>query len=497
MIAYWKSPSEIVDGIYIPKFYDPSIDGLLEELQETHNLLTIRTLVSDKSLEVETGHEIGKAAYGTGNTPFVRTSDISNWEIKSAPKQGVSEEIYAEYADKQNVKAHDILMVRDGTYLIGTNCFITKLDAKLVYQSHILKFRILRADRIDPHLFFLALNSSIVRKQIRSIQFTADTIDTIGNRYLDVVIPIPKDSQRNSVLIEGAKKALENRVRGKAFIKQAPALLEEILRTGCGTAIEEFSELDLEADDLDLKQDTVTDEFGHFETFWMSKAAITGRIYLPKYYDPEIADELGALRAHCELRKISELIHDKRLSIKTGDEIGKMAYGTGDIPFLRTSDFANWEIKHDPKQGVSEEIYRSFAEKQDLRAEDVLLVRDGTYLVGSSCIVTEGDTKALYCGGLIKIRSEVPDDMDGYLLLGLLNSYIVKRQIRTKQFTRDVIDTLGQRLSEVVLPIPKSAQLRAQISSIVKNVIDTRMKARRDIRRLSKDLQILSGSTDV
>lgn len=51
-----------------------------------------------------------------------------------------------------------------------------------------------------------------------------------------------------------------------------------------------------------------------------------------------------------------------------------MAYGTGTIPFVRTSDFANWEIKHDPKQGVSEQIYNAYATKEDVQAEDILLV---------------------------------------------------------------------------------------------------------------------------
>ena len=78
-----------------------------------------------------------------------------------------------------------------------------------------------------------------------------------------------------------------------------------------------------------------------------------------------------------------------------------------------------------------------------MQSGDILLVRDGTYLVGTSCMITDSDTKMLYCGGLIKIRINDKTKIDEFLLLGLLNSYIVKRQIRTKQFTRDVIDTLG------------------------------------------------------
>ncbi len=45
-----------------------------------------------------------------------------------------------------------------------------------------------------------------------------------------------------------------------------------------------------------------------------------------------------------------------------------MAYGTGTIPFIRTSDISNWEIKADFKHGVSEEIYENLRGKVDVKA---------------------------------------------------------------------------------------------------------------------------------
>jgi len=164
-----------------------------------------------------------------------------------------------------------------------------------------------------------------------------------------------------------------------------------------------------------------------------------------------------------------------------------MAYGTGSIPFLRTSDFANWEINHNPKQGVSEVIYAEYADNEDIRENDVLLVRDGTYLVGSSCIITAEDVKSLFCGGLVKFRA-LSNSLDPFLFLGLMNSYIVKRQMRTKQFTRDVIDTLGNRIEEVVLPVPKSKDLRKAISTAVHDVIRSRIHARDTISRLATEI---------
>jgi type I restriction enzyme M protein len=62
----------------------------------------------------------------------------------------------------------------------------------------------------------------------------------------------------------------------------------------------------------------------------------------------------------------------------TGDEIGKLSYGTGRIPFIRTSDISNWELKIDPKKGVSEKIYKILKKKQDVKEQDILLVRDYT-----------------------------------------------------------------------------------------------------------------------
>jgi hypothetical protein len=487
VINYWLSQNNVRERVYIPKYYDPSITVRLENLKKTHNLYLISDLVRDGSVELSTGHEIGKLSYGTGNIPFVRTSDITNWETKSAPKQGVSEEIYLLYAESQNVENGDILLVRDGTYLIGTNCIVTELDKKIVYQSHIIKMRVAK-EFIDPYLVFIVLNSPIVQEQIRSVQFTADTIDTIGNRFQELILPIPKSNKTCEKIAASAKNAMNDRELGKAFIKQAPVVVEQVLRSNDPKAINDFLEKDWYDILQDMTQDTVTSEFGHFETFWLNSSAIKERIYLPKYYDPDIANEISNLSSSCDCISISKLCDDGYLSVSTGDEIGKMAYGTGNIPFVRTSDFSNWELKHDPKQGISEEIYLKYKSSQDVRAGDILLVRDGTYLIGTSCIITEEDRKMLFCGGLYKIRVNDSEILDQWLLLALLNSYIVKRQIRTKQFTRDVIDTIGKRLLEVILPIPKSEDVRKSISSQMRSIVESRMQGRVIIKELANTI---------
>lgn len=228
------------------------------------------------------------------------------------------------------------------------------------------------------------------------------------------------------------------------------------------------------------------DRFGFFRNL----SEIRNGIFIPKYYDPKLEADLRNLEVTHDLVSIGSLCkggYEAVLSWETGIEVGKMAYGTGDIPFIRTSDISNWELKGDPKQNVSEEIYEN--EKQDVRAGDIFVVRDGTYLVGISCILTGKDTKILYCGGLYKLRVEKPDRIDPYLLLALLNAPIVRRQMRSKQFTRDIIDTLGKRLFEVLLPIPKDVELAARIAAETRHVIDTRAKLRDRTKEIALEVE--------
>ena len=83
MLAYKINIQDIKDQIFIPKYYDPTLKQVLLDLQETHSLLPLGSLIDAGIIGAQTGHEIGKMAYGTGSIPFVRTSDISNWEIKT------------------------------------------------------------------------------------------------------------------------------------------------------------------------------------------------------------------------------------------------------------------------------------------------------------------------------------------------------------------------------------------------------------------------------
>ncbi|MGD0750479.1 MAG: N-6 DNA methylase [Anaerolineales bacterium] len=77
-LGFVINESEIRDDVYLPKYYNPEIPKKLKSLGETHDLLVFGDLVKTGVLNIATGDEVGKLAYGMGNIPFIRTSDIAN-----------------------------------------------------------------------------------------------------------------------------------------------------------------------------------------------------------------------------------------------------------------------------------------------------------------------------------------------------------------------------------------------------------------------------------
>ena len=110
---------------------------------------------------------------------------------------------------------------RDGTYLIGTTAVVSPLDTEILYQSHVMKIRVTAESSLDPWLLFAALNSPIVKRQIRAKRFTQDIIDSLGNRLGEVRIPLP----RNQKECKRISKGIEEAVKRRAQLRETTRLL--------------------------------------------------------------------------------------------------------------------------------------------------------------------------------------------------------------------------------------------------------------------------------
>ena len=435
--------SSLQGTILIPKYYDPELADALDVAQHEFDLIPLRQLLHPDSNGSRLGDWVRREYYGTGDIPYVRTSDLVGWRIRPDFKKGVSDAVYQRLRAKQDIEPGDVLMVAHGTYLVGTVAIVTDHDARLVLQDHVFRLRPSSAHGITGKYLLAALSTAFVKRQVRSKQFSADIIDKIGDRHLDILVPVPKDRSRIPTIEIQVEAVISS---GTRFRETATKLIGAQLR---------------------MLRERSDARHGYF----VSRSSLRNRILLPKYYDPDLETALRAEEADWgeQWPSLGDLCDMGLLSAQTGVEVGKLAYGTGTIPFIRTSDIADWEVRLDTKQCISQEFFDQCAHKASVDKGDILIVRDGTYLVGSSALVSSDDVPALICGGIYRLRCLNPVALSPETLFALLNLPLTRRQMRARQFTRDVIDTLGKRLLEVKIPPPtskKAITLGKEVSTI-------------------------------
>ncbi|MBN1800283.1 MAG: N-6 DNA methylase [Candidatus Lokiarchaeota archaeon] len=220
--------SEIKNNIFIPYYYT-GVEKKLKILQENKDyvLRSIKDLVKNKIIyspknnHLPRGDEIGSHVYGLGEVPFIRTSEISNWEINLDAHKKTSKEVYEQYKHKQNIEFGDLLLVKDGgPNLIGKTAFVTELDTNIIIQSHIFQLKCLENDdAIDPYLLIYLLNLDIVQQQIQAITFVQGTIATIGNRVMDVILPLPAQKEKRKEISTRVREIIEKKVEIRKKMK--------------------------------------------------------------------------------------------------------------------------------------------------------------------------------------------------------------------------------------------------------------------------------------
>jgi type I restriction enzyme M protein len=187
----WKTVQLRDPNYLVPRYYlERQLSREEQSMTDGARFVSLGELRQKKTIAIRKGHEVGSDAYGTGDIPFVRTSDVNNFEISVDPTKSVSEEVYEEYAAQQKLRAGDILMVVDGRYRIGATAMLTASNARCIVQSHFRVISVTNESVIDPYELLFALNLPSVKLQLRNLVFVQSTLGTLGNRLLELEIPI-------------------------------------------------------------------------------------------------------------------------------------------------------------------------------------------------------------------------------------------------------------------------------------------------------------------
>jgi type I restriction enzyme M protein len=83
----------------------------------------------------------------------------------------------------------------------------------------------------------------------------------------------------------------------------------------------------------------------------------------------------------------------------------------------------------------------------------------------------------------------VPGSVSAALLLGVLSTPIVTRQVRSKQFTAGIIDKIEDRYRELILPIPRSKKTQEAVAKAVREIVEERARLRDRARQITIEIE--------
>ena len=157
--------SDVDPDILVPRFYR----GLMNRRRIPRGCSEVRLgeLVDAGILDAWDGHGSPESQdKGKGKVPYIRVSDIVNWELYRNPVTGITEEVYENMIGYgRQPQEGDVIFVRRGSYRIGTVAMASPFDSKVLLTRELLTLRVLNEENEYGITPFYLLASFVVDRR--------------------------------------------------------------------------------------------------------------------------------------------------------------------------------------------------------------------------------------------------------------------------------------------------------------------------------------------
>ena len=209
-------------GHWIPRYYAAGRKN--RKAPKGRRWVLLGDLVDDDEVRAWDGHgSPSSAEKGEGHIPYIRASDIVNWEMYRNPTSGVTQETYDRLTqNRPAVQAEDIIFVRRGSYRIGTVAMASPRDRQVLMMRELLTLRVQRKNKygITPHYLMALLSSRDVQVQLPRLTFIDTTLPNIGDRWRELRLPIHKDEAEIARMSATVKRAVDRKWQAQTSIDE-------------------------------------------------------------------------------------------------------------------------------------------------------------------------------------------------------------------------------------------------------------------------------------
>ena len=225
-LTFYVESEDIKNHVYVPRYYWNNPNQILKQ-PEGVEPLRVSKLLEEGVIEAYKGHGSPESDYkGQGDIPYIRVSDIVNWELYRNPTTYVPRHVFDRIRGKNGVvlQPEDVVFVRRGSYRIGTVAMASPFDREVLLTGELVVLRIKQEVNdygIDPYYLIYLLSHSYTQNQIYQKVFIETTLPNISDRWQELELPWAVDPE--------VRRIISDRVRATIHAKwQALAELDEL-----------------------------------------------------------------------------------------------------------------------------------------------------------------------------------------------------------------------------------------------------------------------------
>lgn len=194
----YESVSKIVTSqVWVPQFHDNSSEEEIESLfadSENFKLVTLQMLHKDGKIAIFHGHGSPSSDQRIGDVPYIKVSDIRAGQININPTNRIPKELAEKFwrGEHSGLNAYDLISPERASKNIGEFAVLMPGQENIVLTKEVLVIRsMVQETEFDQFYLMWALSLETVRNQWKRVILMQTNREDVGNRYLQIKIPIP------------------------------------------------------------------------------------------------------------------------------------------------------------------------------------------------------------------------------------------------------------------------------------------------------------------
>ena len=189
----------------------------IEQLAQSMDadLVSLGQLVEEGSIAVSYGHgSPSPRHHGVGTIPYIKVIHLKNWRINADPNYFVPQNIAEEFwgfnhkqPKDQRIQAWDLLTPTRASKNIGHFSMVMPWQTNLVLTKEIMVLRVLASNTrgVTPFLLQGLFSLKQVVDQYDSLVLMQTNREDLGNRWKEVLIPIPRAEETSGRIANAIK----------------------------------------------------------------------------------------------------------------------------------------------------------------------------------------------------------------------------------------------------------------------------------------------------